>query len=73
MRGLDDEDAFDRALRRLPGVRPNVVRVSRRGMAKVIKLGNTPDRAPTEPLPVYNADAVATAWIAEHRERGGRP
>lgn len=69
MKGLDDgpdglnDDAFDRALRRLPGVK----RVSRRGTAKVIKLGTSPDRAVTESLPVYNADAAATAWIAEMR------
>jgi hypothetical protein len=75
MKGLDDgpdglnDDAFDRALRRLPGVK----RTARRGHAKVIKLGTSPDRVATEPLPVYDPDAAATAWIAELRDRGGIP
>jgi hypothetical protein len=71
MKGVDDgpdglnEDAFDRALRRLPGVK----RVSRRGKARVIRTG--PSTARTQTIPPYDAEAVSTAWIAELRARGG--
>lgn len=55
-------DAYERALRRL-----GVARVTRCGFARVIRC----EHARTQPMPPFDATAVATAWIAEFRDRGG--
>jgi hypothetical protein len=37
--------------------------------ACVIRCSPPPDKRPTEPLPSFDADEAATAWIAEMRSR----